>query len=271
MLALRDWQQGFAAAVLDGAEDEFARYIRTRHFPSARRLQIYRNNSRLNLTGALQAAYPVVCRLVGEGFFHYAAAAYSVRHPSHAGDLHRYGAAFAAFLQTFEPTAELVYLPDVARLEWSCHQVFHAARHAPLDPRALMAIPPERQGELRFRLHPAAQLLASPFPILRIWQANQPDSTAEHPVDLAAGGVKLLIFRGEDLEIRLLPLSAGAFALLHAFVERHAFAAACERAMAAQADFDLPTCFSRWVAQGVVTAFDLPDPSFPIVDPGEPA
>lgn len=269
MLALREWQQGFAAAVLDGAEDEFARYIRTRHFSSTRRLQIYRNNSRLNLTGALEAVYPVVRRLVGEGFFRYATVEYIARHPSHAGDLHLYGASFAAFLASFEPAAGLAYLPDVARLEWSCHQVFHAARHAPLDPLALMAIPPERQGELRFHLHPAAQLLASPFPILRIWQNNQPDCADENPVDLAEGGVKLLIFRSEDLDIRFQPLSDGDFALLQAFAANHVFAAACERAIVAQADFDLPTHFSRWVAQGVVTAFDLPDPSFPIVDPGE--
>lgn len=270
MLALREWQQGFTAAVLDGAEDAFARHIRARHFSSERRLQVYRNNSRISLTSALEAVYPVVRRLVGEGFFRYAAAEYIHRHPSRAGDLHLFGDAFAAFLTSFEPVAELTYLPDVARLEWNYHQVFHAARHAPLDRQALMAIPPERQGELRFRLHPAARLLVSPFPILRIWQNNPQDGVDEELIDLAEGGVNLLIFRDEELDIRFQPLGDGDFALLHACAEGCAFAAACEQAMTAQADFDLPTRFSHWVAQGVVTAFDLPDPPFPIADRGEP-
>jgi uncharacterized membrane protein YphA (DoxX/SURF4 family) len=90
-----------------------------------------------------------------------------------AGDLHKFGGSFATFLETFEPAAGLSYLPDMVRLEWAYHEVFHATRHAPLDPLALATAPFERQGELRFRLHPAARLVESPFPILRIWQVSQ--------------------------------------------------------------------------------------------------
>ena len=133
MPGLRELQLGFAAAVLDDAGDGFARHIRAAGLTGARRLQIYRNNVALNLTGALEAAYPVVRRLVGEEFFRYAAARYIARHPSRSGDLHEFGESFPAFLETFGPVAGLVYLPDVARLEWAIHQVFHAASHPPLD------------------------------------------------------------------------------------------------------------------------------------------
>ena len=159
MLALHELQRRFAAAVLDSDGSGFEHHIRAAGLPGARRLQVYRNNTRLGLTGALEAVYPVVSKLVGEGFFRYAAAEYIARHPSRLGDLHEYGGFFPAFLRAFEPAAELVCLPDVARLEWSYHQVFHAARHMPLDPRALANIPAERQGALRFQLHPAAYAL----------------------------------------------------------------------------------------------------------------
>ncbi|HRD67945.1 MAG TPA: DNA-binding domain-containing protein [Candidatus Competibacter sp.] len=257
MLGLRELQIGFAAAVLDGAGD-FDQHVRAAGLSGARRLQIYRNNAVLGLTGALEAVYPVVRRMVGEEFFRYAAAQYIARHPSRSGDLHEFGEHFPAFLQSFVPAAELVYLPDVARLEWAYHQVFHAAGHPPLDLAALARVPAERQGALHFELHPAARLLESAFPILRIWQVNQDDRTGDSLVDLSEGGVKLLIVRRENLDIEFCPLEDGEFDLLRALAGNSDFASACERAIAAQSPFDLPGCFRRHVSQGVLVAFHLP-------------
>lgn len=263
MLRLRELQLGFAAAVLDGDGGAFARHIRTAGLSGARRLQIYRNNTLLSLTGALEAVYPTARRLVGEDFFRRAAAQYINRHPSRSGDLHEFGEQFPAFLEAFAPAAELIYLPDVARLEWAYHQVFHAASHPPLDLAALAQVPAERQGELRFQLHPAARLLESAFPILRIWQVNQDDYRGDPAVDLAEGGVRLLIVRRENLDIDFQSLEAGEFSLLSTLAGHRDFATACERALAAQPTFDLPACFGRQVSQGVWVAFRLTNPAAP--------
>ncbi|MFZ1643562.1 MAG: DNA-binding domain-containing protein [Candidatus Contendobacter sp.] len=259
MPRLRELQLGFAAALLDGDAGGFDRHIRAVGLNGARRLQVYRHNTLLGLTGALEAVYPVVRRLVGEGFFQYAAAQYIARHPSRSGDLHEFGEHLPLFLQSFPPTAELAYLPDVARLEWAYHQVFHAARHPPLDLATLARIPAERQGELHFQLHPAARLLESAFPIPRIWQVNQDDDTSNPQVDLAEGGVKLLIIRRENLDIEFQALADGEFSLLHTLAGNGDFATACEQAMAAQPTLDLPACFHRHVLQGALVDFSLPD------------
>ncbi len=258
MSRLRELQLGFAAAVLDGDANDFARHIRAAGLTGARRLQVYRNNSRLSLTGALEAVYPIVRRLVGEGFFRYAADRYIARHPSRSGDLHEFGEFFAVFLEAFAPTAPLVYLPDVARLEWAYHQVFHAASHPPLDLAKLAQIPADRQGELHFRLHPAARLLESAFPILRIWQVNQADYAGDPTVDLDDGGIKLLVIRRESLDIEFQALEDGEFSLLHALAGDDDFAMACERALAAQPTLDLPACFRQHVLRGALVAFHLP-------------
>lgn len=261
MLRLHEWQQRFAATVFGEDSGDFERYIQMTGLPGARRLQVYRNNTRLSLTGALKAVYPVIERLVGEGFFAYAAAQYIARYPSRSGDLHEFGNAFATFLETFAPAAELPYLPDVARLEWAYHEVFHAACHAPLNVLTLAALPTERQGELRFQLHPAARLLKSSFPILRIWQSNQDDAAGDSIVDLNEGGMQWLVFRHETLEIEFQPLSAGAFHLLSALSENRDFATACEHAMSVQPDFDLSASFRQHILQGVLVACSLPDHS----------
>lgn len=257
MLRLRELQQDFAAAVLDGVQNGFERHIRAAGLSGARRLQIYRNNTLLNLTASLRATYPVIRRLVGDGFFDYAAAQYLAAYPSRSGDLEEFGGNFARFLETFAPAAELIYLPDVARLEWAYHQIFYAAAHPPLDLPALAKVPVEQQDKLRFQLHPAAQLLQSPFPILRIWQVNQEDYAGDAAVDLTAGGTQLLALRRDNFQIEFQPLTAGEFSLLSALNEGCAFAVACERALTAQSDVDLSACFSRYVLQGVLVSFHL--------------
>lgn len=260
MPRLRELQLGFAAALLDGAGDDFACHVRAAGLTGARRLQVYRNNTVLNLTGALAAVYPVTRRLVGEGFFQYTAACYIARHPSRSGDLHEFGEHFPLFLQSFAPVAALTYLPDVARLEWAYHQVFHAASHPPLDLAALARVPAERRGELRFRLHPAARLLASAFPILQIWRVNQDEYSGDPTVDLDQGGVELLVLRRENLDIEFQPLEDGEFSLLHTLAGNGDFATACERALTVQPTLDLPACFRRHVLQGALVAFHPPSP-----------
>jgi hypothetical protein len=257
MSRLRELQAGFAQAVLEGVQTDFGRHILAAGLGSERRLQVYRNNVFLSLTEALKAVYPVTQRLVGEGFFRYAVTHYIPLHPSASGNLHDFGGCLPEFLATFEPAVELTYLPEVARLEWAYHQVFHAAEQPPLDLAALAAVPAERHGELKFTLHPAARLLASAFPILRIWQVNQEDFSGDPAVELSEGGIRLLIIRRENLEIELQPLPAGEFALLQALAEQQDFATACERALATQADVDLPALFSKHVQQGTLVDFSL--------------
>jgi hypothetical protein len=212
MLMLRELQERFAQAVLGRDDTVLGQHVlangMTGGMTGARRLQVYRNNTLASLTEALAAVYPVVRRLVGEAFFGYTAREYILAHPSVSGNLHDFGGEFAAFLARFPGAAELVYLPDVARVEWAYHQVFHEADPPPLDLAALAGVSPEHYGALRFRLHPASRLLTSPYPVLRIWAVNQEGFEGDQTVDLAEGGVKLLVIR-RGLEVMLEPLSEG--------------------------------------------------------------
>ena len=101
--------------------------------------------------------------------------------------LGEFGDSFSEFLAGFPACAQLPYLPDVARLEWALHAAQHAEDAVPLDLRQLAEIPPETVPRLVFTLDPSLTLLASPWPIDRIWDANQPGAAPDTLVDLAAG------------------------------------------------------------------------------------
>ena len=68
----------------------------------------------------------MIHQLVGEEFFRLLAKRFIEQHPSHSGNLHRYGSEMAEFLMHFENTQHLAYLPDVARLEWAYHLAYFA-------------------------------------------------------------------------------------------------------------------------------------------------
>ncbi len=247
---LRDLQTEFAAALFD-ERPEMAARVRAGRFPAAQHLQVYRNNVVESLTGALRAVYPVVEKLVGDGFFRYAVHEYLCTHRPRSGNLHDFGDAFAGFLAGFAPAAELPYLSDVARLEWAWHQAFHAADAPAFDLARLGAVPAEQHAALRFVLHPSARLLKSDFPVVRIFEINQEGYDGDTSVDLAEGGVQALVIR-RGLTVAVEPLAAGEATLLTALAGQQPLGAAVEAALAAQADFELTTTLAGHLRRGTL-------------------
>jgi hypothetical protein len=253
---LREMQLAFCAEVFANANTELLDAIRGNDLGSARRVQVYRNNVHASLTEALRAVYPVICRLLGDGFFRHAAHEYIYCYPSRSGNLHDFGRSFARFLGGFPGARGLYYLPDVARLEWAYHRVFHAAHAVPRNLSRLARVPVEQHGAIRFTLHPASRLLISPYPILRIWQVNQEDYNGDQQVDLREAGVKLLVIRRE-LDIEIETLTEGELALLQAFKHGRCLVDAFERALAAEPELDVAACLQRHVAKHTVVDFSL--------------
>ena len=254
-MSLRDTQRGFSAGVLSDDVAAIRARIRPGRFGAERHLQIYRNNVYASLTDALAAIYPVVARLVGDDCFRGCGHQYVRQAPPTSGNLHDFGERFADFLASFEPVRTLAYLPDVANLEWQWHRAFHAADAPALALDILAKVAPEQYAALHFRLHPSAQLVASEFPLLRIWQANQLNADTDDVVDLSEGGVQLLIAR-RDIRVEIEALGGGEYALLRAFARGQSFADAVVAANAAQAQFDLPASLRQRVLDQTIVGFN---------------
>ena len=188
MNRLRDLQQTFSDNLFDPEAQDVFLSIGPGSFEPAQRMQIYRNNVFIGLTEALRAVYPVIEKLVGEGFFLYACNEYIHRFPSTSGDLHEYGSSFDSFLRSFEPAQTLPYLHGVATLEWSYHEVYHEADSEGLNLERLSAVAANQYCALCFSLNPACRLTQSRFPIVEIWRVNQDDYEGDQAVDLDSGG-----------------------------------------------------------------------------------
>jgi hypothetical protein len=152
--------------------------------------------------------------------------------------LFEYGASFPEFLAAFPPCRELEYLPDVARLEWAMNAALHADDAAPIDAAALGAVPDADASRLVLRFEPSITLLQSPWPLDRLWKANQPAGDPDALVDLAAGGVQLEIRRrGDDVGWRA--LDPATFAFRRALADGRPLERAAHAALAVDHGFDL--------------------------------
>lgn len=256
--SLGEQQRAFARAVCDVADQNFGGAVVSNGLGGQRRLNIYRNGIRVGFRDALAGVYEVVQGLVGEEFFARLAEHYVRAHPSSTGNIHDFGGAFAHFLATVPELESLPYLPDVARLEWAYHQVFHASTGASLDLARLAQLPASAHEALRLSLSPACRLLSSDFPVLRIWQANRTDAVraGAQPeiVSLDEGGMSLALARN-GMEIALHPLKAGTYALLEVIAAGRPFGVACVAALDAEAGCDVGAVLQYAVTHQMVTDF----------------
>ncbi len=255
MPSLLELQRGFSAATLFDDPAAIASLpIVGGDLDGKARIGVYRNNVLGNYRKVLSATFPVVRRLVGGAFFDAAADHFVRGHPSTRGDVNRYGGDFAVFLTGYSPARELVYLADVARLEWAVDQANIAADAPPFDVMALAGVAADALAGLRFRVHPAARLIASSFPILRIWQVNQLDASGDEQVDLGAGGDTLLVSRATS-GVTIERIDRGDHAFLAALAANATLGVATERATVAAPDFDLGRALRGYVANQTLVAF----------------
>jgi hypothetical protein len=221
-------------------------------------VEVYRRNMLANLGGALAATFPVVERLVGEAFFREAARAFVLAHPSRSGDLNEYGESFADFLGGYPHARPLAYLPDVARLEWACHESYQAADAPAFDLASLGSVPAEAYPRIRFALHPAVRLVRSPHAIEAIWSANQ--AGRDGTPDRDAGPDAVVVIR-EDGTVRVKAVDDGEWRFLEALSKDATLEEASGALGEAWAASFLAEGLARLVRDGVIAGFSVAAPA----------
>ena len=235
-------EAAFAAALLDPGRPTPDWVVRPDGQPAPKRFAIYRNNVAVSLTEALQTAFPVVRKLVGEAFFAAMAGAFLRDQPPQSRIMMLYGDEFADFLSVFPPVAQLAYLPDVARLEQALRQSYHAAEAPAIAPDVLAAMPEATLVRSRLTLAPALRLIRSPWPIHAIWRANGQGGPAPRP-----GAEDVLILRPDfDPIPKLLPSGGGTF------VAALAAGATLAEALSSSPDIDLPAILTLLLDGGAI-------------------
>ncbi|MBA2352984.1 MAG: hypothetical protein ACR2FI_10275 [Burkholderiales bacterium] len=88
----------------------------------------------------------------------------------------------------------------------------------------------------------------------RIWQTNQPEERGDDHVDLASGGVTLLVHR-RDFTVALEPLEKNDFALLSLIAAGQRLVLACDHVLQSEPAFDAAVFLQRRVMDGTLVDF----------------
>ncbi|MDP3597476.1 MAG: DNA-binding domain-containing protein [Nitrospirota bacterium] len=204
MPRLCDLQQAFAEAIVEGKYQAATAAMAT-DGSALRSVALYRRLIRNNFVQVLRITYPVLHRLVGDGYFSVLARGYIKKYPSTSGDLFLYGRHLPALLQRLDASALLV---ELARLEWACHEVYQAADSSPLSPDRLQAMVSADPSRVTIQFHQTTRFLSFPVPVHRVWLALQPEASLDEVVDLPLPEEETgLIVARSDGKVQVTPLA----------------------------------------------------------------
>jgi len=217
---------------------------------------IYQNSAIANITHSLILTYPVIEKLLGEEFFSAMCREFIYLTWPKSGNMDDYGVEFADFLAEFEHAKHLLYLKDVARLEWAFHQSSLANDALSTDWSTLAQASDILQ--LTFLVTPSLSLISSTFPIDKIWHLNQDNASADMEVEFSDeqdNNTFIVLFR-QQLKTVVLPITVGEFTLLKAFENQETFEKAIIAASAKQGDFSVDNSLKKFIELGVISGFE---------------
>ncbi len=238
-------QTAFKAAMLDPAAAVPTGIVNPDGAAASKRFDVYRNNVAVSLSDALEAAFPVVRKLLGDEFFRAMAGVFLRKHPPKSPLMMFYGDAMPQFLGRFEPTKKFGYLPDIAKVELAIRHAYHAADATSADAQAFGTLAPDALMGTKLRLAPATQTVTSDYPIHAIYRAN---TQTDAPKPVMQAEAVLITRAGFDPEIH--HINAAAATCIEALMKGQSLG----QAMAIADDtLDLGAVLGLLLAQGAVT------------------
>jgi hypothetical protein len=243
-------QAQFINDLLTGSQ-ESAVFIKQGRLSPAAHLSVYQDSTQAILISILKDFYGVTHKLVGEAFFNAMALQFVKKSPPASGNMDLYGGNFPTFVAGFPPAQSLPYLADVTRLEWARHLAFIAPKAPRIVGEGLLKF---SQGDVvqELLLHPSVGLIASPFPVLRIWEANQEENIHEsETINLDdAGEQNVLVYRQAG-RVVLQALHPWQFDLLKAVGQGVPLAGAIEAALLLEPAENIQGFLARCIHMGL--------------------
>ncbi len=235
MPRLCELQQAFAEAIVAGKYHAVTAAMAA-DGSALRSVALYRRLIRNNFVQVLRITYPVLHQLVGDGYFSVLARGYLNHYPSTSGDLFLYGRYLPAWLEQIEAPP---LLPELARLEWACHEVYQAADSSPLSPDQLQAMASVDPSRVTIRLHSTARFLSFHVPVHRVWLALQPDSLSDDDLALPLPDEQtgVVVTRG-DGKVQVMPLAWLDYRLVEALSRGADVASVEQMATESEPEFD---------------------------------
>ena len=255
MNALHEWLHLFSDSIRedDAAIKKFSESSKTKNL--IEKLAIYQQNHFGNITQALQSTYLVLNQIMGEGRFSTIAQNFIKQYPPKEANINRYGAEFSLFIENEPLLQDYPYLSGVAKLEWAAHTAFLSPLTEPLDIAVLGALADESVIDLKITLAPSVNLVHSEYPILAIWQANQPGVEPSAEMKMNKSEEQLLVMREND-KFSIQPITKAEYELLASIQAGSYFNDSIQSALVVDESFNIGEELQQYILQGVFSEIE---------------
>lgn len=217
-----------------------------------KRLGIYADGYRLRIIEALSSAYPILKAWLGDDLFDKTTRSYIDQYSSTYRNMRWVGDVMGMHLTKTLPKQPVA--AEIAQFEWALSLAFDAEDAPVLKLQDLAAIAPEYWGDLRFKFHPAVQLLSLKYNVLLIWQALNIGETPPKAMQITESCV---VWR-KDLNSHYRPLEQAEYAAIQSVISGITFGALCEslqeNANEDEATMQAAQYLSGWLNGGLITA-----------------
>ena len=252
MPSLSKLQETLLNDIYTGSSDSLE-YLDARVPDVEGRLNIYKNNTRLNLIDTLKNIYPVTHQLVGEEFFKTMARHYVIQVPMEVGNRNAYGSEFSDFINGFSEAKSLPYLSDMARLEYAYFNAGVTEEKETLTQEGLQATLGEF-GDVSFELNSNASYVDLTFNVDELWFLHQSDGADFSSFELIEGSRTVLVLRDASQMTWMKVLSAETAAFLADVSLGKSFAESMQIQMEKEANLEaLQMDFGYLLSQGAFT------------------
>ena len=239
------------------------------------RLEIYANAYFYRILDCLKEDFPATLATLGADNFHNLVTGYLIEYPPTEPSISYAGRHLAEFLRHDSMRAMIErwpFIAELARLERTLIEVFHAAEAEPLNAEAMRSVAPEDWPALAMRTHPALAIVDCEWRVdelLREVEAAAGESDQTHDTPAHARGapthapVSVLVWR-HNSRVHYRALERPERAALEVASAGASFAAICETVAAAcgQDEYRIAPValinrlLEQWIAAGLLVLAD---------------
>ena len=218
-----------------------------------KRFSVYRNNIVSSLMEAMAETYPAIKNIVGEDNFKTLARIFISKHPPSSPMMQAYGDLFPRFLQAFKPLEHSPFLVDVALVERSWIEAYHAADCQILTGEQLTSIEPETLMGTRFVKHPATSIITSQYHLYDLFCLREDGSGNGGNFEKSEAMQAVLITR-PFLSVEVAKLDFANTQFFNAIVNRQTLEQCVEIAMQIDNEFDVSSAIAQSLSSGALSS-----------------
>jgi hypothetical protein len=218
------------------------------------RLEIYANAYFYRVLDVLKEEFPATLAAIGEVNFHNLITGYLIEYPPTEPSILYAGRYLPDFIRTYPLSDQKPYLGELARLERTALEIFHAADASVLDGSMMCEIPPHEWPTMVMRRHPATWVLNLQWRVDELLSAVENGESWREPKPCSNS---LLVWR-QNSKVHYRVLQREERAGLELAGQGATFESICE-AVGTEADSDedlaalINRMLTRWLSEGLLT------------------